>query len=176
MRALVPLFVALVALAGCQGGDDSASPATTAAESPPQRAADTGRGACPLTLPNGRHPSGQSDTGSSYGNGRLWTEFWPHNVVIATDDQVAKDGTIGMKWPWWRGARGRLHVSGKRLDGPAAPLRADIPDGYGPTGFQASGLYFAKEGCWRVTARVGDATLTFVTVVLKASTYSLTMR
>jgi hypothetical protein len=54
------------------------------------------------------------------------------------------------------------------LDGAAPPLSTSIPDGYGPTGFQASGVTFPTEGCWEVTGRVGNASLTFVTLVLKA--------
>jgi hypothetical protein len=34
-----------------------------------------------------------------------------------------------------------------------------------------SGLSFPTEGCWEVTGAVGDAELTFVTLVLKASRY-----
>ncbi|HEV8516840.1 MAG TPA: hypothetical protein VGQ47_04275 [Candidatus Limnocylindrales bacterium] len=74
-----------------------------------------------------------------------------------------------MKFPWWRGAgvAGELNITGRRLDAPAAPLRAELPDGYGDTGFRASGLIFSTSGCWEVTARVGAAELTFVTWVLK---------
>ncbi len=50
---------------------------------------------------------------------------------------------------------------------PAPPLRADIPEGYGLSGFQASGVIFPTEGCWEVTGRVGNVSLTFVTLVVK---------
>ena len=74
-----------------------------------------------------------------------------------------------MKFPWWRGkgAVGALRIEGKRLDGHAPPLQADIPEGYGETGFQATGLIFPSEGCWQVTARAGQAELTIVTLVVK---------
>jgi hypothetical protein len=106
----------------------------------------------------------------NHGNGKLWTAMWPHNVVIATPVYIERDGAVGMKWPWWRGVKGRLNITGRRLDGKAPPLTADIPD-YGTTGFQASGISFPTEGCWEVTGRVGEARLTFVTLVLKASRY-----
>ena len=72
-----------------------------------------------------------------------------------------------MKFPWWRGegVRGPLTISERRLDREAKPLRADIPEGYGETGFQASGLISASAGCWEVTARAGEAELSFVTRV-----------
>ena len=48
-----------------------------------------------------------------------------------------------------------------------------LPGGYGEKGFQPSALFFPTEGCWEVTGRVRDATLTFVTIVVKASNYAL---
>jgi hypothetical protein len=63
---------------------------------------------------------------------------------------------------------GKLRIEGRRLDGPAPPLTADVPDGYGDAGFQASGIDFPTEGCWEVTGRVGSASLTFVTLVVAA--------
>jgi len=72
-----------------------------------------------------------------------------------------------MKWPWWRGVRGQLTLEGRRLDGPAAPMRASIPAGYGLTGFQATGLMFPTPGCWEVTGRVGAESLVFVTRAVK---------
>jgi hypothetical protein len=57
---------------------------------------------------------------------------------------------------------GKLRIAGERLDARAAPLRAAVPDGYGPTGFQPTGLTFPTTGCWEVRARAGSARLTFV--------------
>jgi hypothetical protein len=111
------------------------------------------------------------DSGMNHGNGRIWTAMWPHNVVIATRDYIELDGSIAMKWGWWRGVDGKLTISGHRLDRRAPPLTAYIPSGYGTTGFQATGLLFPTEGCWEVTGTVGDAKLTFVTLVLKAARY-----
>jgi len=74
-----------------------------------------------------------------------------------------------MKFGWLRGAglRGKLTIHGKRLDAAAPPLRANIPEGYGDTGFQATGLIFPTEGCWEVTGEVGDTSVTFITRVVK---------
>jgi hypothetical protein len=49
---------------------------------------------------------------------------------------------------------------------PTAILR-DAPDGYGETGFHPSGLLFPSAGCGEVTAKVGEASLTFVTLVVR---------
>jgi hypothetical protein len=49
----------------------------------------------------------------------------------------------------------------------APPLRSHIPAGYGDIGFQATGIIFPTPGCWEVTGRVGNASLTFITKVVK---------
>ena len=75
-----------------------------------------------------------------------------------------------MKFPWFRaaGLKGRLTVTGRRLDVAAPPLKAVIPNGYLDKGFQATGLIFPTEGCWEITGKVGDTTLTFVNRVIRA--------
>jgi hypothetical protein len=72
-----------------------------------------------------------------------------------------------MKFPWWRGVQGRLIIEGRRLDADAPALRAHIPNGYGASGFQATGLIFPTPGCWEVTGHAGEATLSFVVSVVK---------
>ena len=72
-----------------------------------------------------------------------------------------------MKFPWWRGLRGRLVIEGRRLDAGAPPLRAHIPAGYGASGFQATGVIFPTPGCWEVTGHLGDTSLSFVVNVVK---------
>jgi hypothetical protein len=73
-----------------------------------------------------------------------------------------------MKSLFWRGetAVGDLQDSGQRLDGAALALTAEIPEGYGDRGLQASALVFPGAGGWEVTASVGDHRLTFTTVVV----------
>ena len=107
------------------------------------------------------------DTGWNHGNGELWTLFWPHGVVVATADFVQADGSVRMKWPWWRGVRGELKVEGRRLDAAALAVRVEISDAYGRSGFQPTTIFFPSDGCWEVTGSVGEARLTFVTLVVK---------
>ena len=125
--------------------------------------------ACPVTSPNGaRYPI--EPAGGNYGNDALVTGLWTTGQVEFKPRGagcVEPDGYLGMKWPWWRSVRGPLQIEGRRLDGPAGPLRAHINDGYGLIGFQPVGLMFASPGCWEVTGRVADQTLTFVTLVTK---------
>jgi hypothetical protein len=96
--------------------------------------------------------------------------LWPDGTVVfhpGGPGFILPDGSLSMKFGWLRGAdlRGKLTVHGKRLDASAPPLRADIPKGYGDTGFQASALIFPTEGCWEITGEVGDTRVTFVTRV-----------
>jgi len=127
--------------------------------------------ACQPTLPNGSTPPGEAPSANYYGNGQLWTAFWPEGTLRFEANGpglILSDGSMSMKFPWWRGEGvvGALTVEGRRLDGQAPPLGAEIPNGYGDTGFQASALIFPTTGCWEVTAHAGEAELTFVTRVV----------
>jgi hypothetical protein len=98
--------------------------------------------------------------------GRLVAGTLPDGGAMAT---IGRDGSITAKTGWWRGLRGRLVVSGQRLDRRADPLRAAFPppNSYGATGFVPSSLTFPTPGCWRVSARLGPARLSFVLSVTK---------
>ena len=108
-----------------------------------------------------------------YGDDKLSVALpWRDGTVVFQPrgaGMVLPDGALSMKFGWNRGVVGRLAINGRRLDATAAPLRANIPDGYGDTGFQASALIFPTPGCWEVTGKVGEAALTFVTRVIKIS-------
>jgi hypothetical protein len=117
-------------------------------------------------------PSGAEDYffgwGASYGNGQLWVGgLWPDGVIAAGPGFINKDGSVGMKFGWWRAVPGVLAITGRRLDAPAPPLHADVSTGNGEIGFQASGIDFPTDGCWEITGKVGSITLSFVTFVIK---------
>lgn len=121
---------------------------------------------CPITDPNDSVPPGDTFGAEFHGNGSLWVGMWDSNVVVW---QKEPDGSIDAKFGWWRAIPGTFEIEGRRLDGPAPPLTAHIPEGYGQTGFQATGIIFPTGGCWEVTGSIGAATrLTFVTLVLGA--------
>ncbi len=110
---------------------------------------------CPITQPNGSAPPGEAPSDMYLGNDLLWTVLWPDGRVIMTEaNNREPDGSLAMKWGWWRGVSGPLSIEGRRLDAEAAPLRANIPNGYGDSGFQVSALVFPTTGCWEVTGRV----------------------
>jgi hypothetical protein len=162
-----PLIVALLL---------SALACTRSKPSPPSSSSDGARSTtpsaeCPVTMPEGSHragdPAGLEHLG--YGNGELWMALWPHGVVRATVDDLNQRGEIVMKFPWDRAVRGRLHITGRRIDAEAPPLRSHVPD-YGLTGFQSTAVTFPTVGCWKVTGRVASQTsLTFVTSVTLSS-------
>jgi hypothetical protein len=127
---------------------------------------------CTPTRPNGHTPPGESPSPTFYGNGKLFTTLWPDGTVVfelGGPGEMRPDGSLSMKWPFWRGkgASGRLNIGGRSLHRPGLRVTADIPDGYGSSGFQATGLIFPEQGCYEVTATAGSATLSFVTKVEK---------
>jgi hypothetical protein len=128
---------------------------------------------CPETIPRRagravRPRSALFGWADSHGNGELWVGgLWPHGVIVARGDFIQPDGSVYMKFGWWRKVAGALTITGRRLDAPAPALTASVPSGYGDTGFQASGVFFPTEGCWQVTGKVASTSLTFVTFVIK---------
>lgn len=127
-------------------------------------------GSCPVTKPNAFYatpPSHFYGGPGSYQNGALWTTVWmwgEDGVILPPGDgHITEDGAfIEMKWAWYRFKSGTLTITGQRLDAPAPPLEAWIPEGYGDTGFQVSGITFPTTGCWEVTGHLGEDSLTFV--------------
>jgi hypothetical protein len=109
--------------------------------------------------------------GGEVGDSRLTVVIgWPEGEVVFKPGGpgfVTSDGALGMKFGWYRGVRGRLTIEGRRLDGDATPLRSEVNNGYGDTGFQATYVIFPTPGCWEVTGRVADASVTFITRVVK---------
>lgn len=133
--------------------------------------------ACAVTLPNHSVPPGveasQEAETNIHGYGELWVALWPGGKILSTKENLKSDGSIEMKFPWWRGVEGQLVIEGYRQDDPTAMLSAWVPDGYGDTGFQSTLITFPTEGCWHITGRVGEAELTFVILVVEVPFNSL---
>jgi hypothetical protein len=157
-RKLALMVAATTVLVGCSGQANQSS-------APPS--------SCPVTRPNGSSPS--KNAGFNHGNGVVWVALWPRGKLLAGPlpdgsswAEVGPDGSIRAKLGWWRGVKGRLTITGRRLDALAPRLGSEVSAGYGVSGFQPSGLIFPSEGCWEVTGKVGEAKLRFVTLVVKA--------
>ena len=156
-RPQVPLLiVAVVVLASAQAGTRAASPV-----------------ACDVTTPNGIAAGPEGTPARSYGNRQLSLGpfgLWPDGTVVFEPGGagfITPDGSLGMKFGWQLAIRGPLTIEGHRLDAPSQPLRSEVPNGIAAIGFQPSYIVFPTAGCWEVTGRVGEASLTFVTRVVK---------
>ncbi len=135
--------------------------------------------ACPVTFPNGSQPPypslqypGAPHSPGYHGNGVLWAATGTGGKILVQPALVNADGSIEWKMGWHRGEHGKLTVTGRRLDAPAPPAQGyyDI-EGYGDIGFQAGGITFPSQGCWEITGKVGEASLTFVTLVVKEPSF-----
>jgi hypothetical protein len=127
----------------------------------------TGTG-CPKTVPNGNVPPGAPSTLRFHGNGSLWALLPSDGIFFAN----SLDGW-NVKLPWLArpGASGSLAVRYRMLGDPSPPLVA--PAIFGSLGNYsgpswASRMAF-KPGCWQITGRLQDATLSFVAQVALGS-------
>jgi hypothetical protein len=107
-------------------------------------------------------------TKGSYGNGLLSTPVPDANgVLVALRDQ---DGTLFQKLGWLphRGLAGELTVHGERLDAPGKlhVLGAFWGHSSDGRGSWMSPVEFPSLGCWRITGRVGDVSLSYVVTVV----------
>lgn len=101
-----------------------------------------------------------------YGNGALWVEVPTRGVLPAERPYGAPWAREwDTKLPWWRDIAGKLTITARRLDGPSAGFHAEVPNGYGTTGFVPSSLMWPAPGCWQVTGAIPGRSLTFVTRV-----------
>jgi hypothetical protein len=168
----VPASVVPASVAPSVSASPTPAPAATAntPKTPTSAAAGNTPQVCQVTLPNGSIPPGESASPLFYGNTVLWTSLWAQGQVKfgpGNPGVIGSDGSLSIRWSWWRGVQGNLVIEGKRLDGVAPPLKAIVPEGFGLTGFQTSTLVFPTDGCWQVTGRVGAPSLTFVTLVVQ---------
>ena len=130
---------------------------------------------CRVTIPPKRPAPSPAPPSFNYGNGVIRISLHPRNGKLIAGRLVGggkmatinSDGSIDAKFGWWRAGSAKIKISGRRLDAPAPPLRADVPDGYGP-GFQATGLTFPTTGCWRVTGRYLKSQISFTLLVSKS--------
>jgi hypothetical protein len=139
--------------------------------------------ACPLTIPRPGlippepYPSEAPALYQAvwYGTSALWTMLDPEGEVWA--GLPVDDGVFGQKWIWWSDASSRtaesmppITVTGRQLDGSASfEAKAGGP---GNTGFREDigsfmmvGIEIPAAGCWELTARYGDAELSYVVMV-----------
>jgi hypothetical protein len=126
---------------------------------------------CPVTIPNGKRPPGEPLGRYWHGNGLLWAALSRDGVRVVAPTEVGSDGSIFDKLGWATTPSHRQPtISGRRLDAPAPPLRVlalRLGQSVSASGRRgrpswASAVAFPSAGCWRLTARVRDVSLTYV--------------
>lgn len=117
------------------------------------------RSACPVTVPNSPRSGRFNHT-----NGFLSSTLPSGGVISAA--RYEPDGSLFWK-PYWRARDPEgwtVAVRGQRLDAPA-PLMRVLAVRWG-SGSWATASTFPSEGCWRITGRVGDVSLSYVVKVV----------
>ncbi|MGH3133474.1 MAG: hypothetical protein ACRDNY_07000 [Gaiellaceae bacterium] len=106
----------------------------------------------------------------TYGNGLLSTRLPPGGVLSTRRDEDGLFQKLG--WLPHRPFPDALTVRGERLDAPSPPMRVlGVFWGYASSGPAANGSWasavkFPSAGCWRISARVQDVTLSYVVRVV----------
>ena len=157
----IALCMLLVVLAGCAVSPDALEPtsAYTEEETATTTGAQTAESAdCPVTTPTVATPPD-----SSYRDALpTGTYFVSADRGIWTSADVW--GLGSRKVGWIKPEGSTLIVQGRRLDGDAAPLWADISEGY-VGDFQSSRMIIPSAGCWEIEARSNESLLRFVIYV-----------
>jgi hypothetical protein len=150
---LAGLLLAACGLAGCGAGKPARSMGVPASAAARSAAASQPR---PITLSRRRalpgHPAPQRRPAWDITRCLLWLGrllrqrhplgggLWPRGVIEAGPDFVAKDGSVGMRFGWWRAARGKLTITGRRLDAPLRPWGDWSPTATAPSAFRPAVL------------------------------------
>ena len=110
-----------------------------------------------------------------FGTDRLWTNLPANGTWRGLGHYTPSDPTFRQKLFWWRQGydwrtepQPNLKVTGRRLDAQAAPLMADRANNVtSEPAAMVVGINFPTLGCWKITGRYRDDTLTFVVWVTK---------
>lgn len=117
-------------------------------------------------------PSWFPQTPGWHGNGFLWTSIPLGGTFVPQPQQFQPDGAVLTKLYWFAaGVHGDLTLRGERLDATSPALVVHRVNRGTMTGFRGSATWatpvtFPSEGCWRLTARVRDISLSYVVKVV----------
>lgn len=147
----------------CAARQDAVKMAASAIEVEPALVSSS----CPATIANASTPPGAPAPPSGWyyvGNGALWALMPPSGVWRHV---AATDGTIADKIQWLAsavGANPALRVEYRRLDTLSTWTSATVIGGSlaGYTGPSWASRMAFRAGCWQVTGRVRDVTLSFI--------------
>lgn len=110
------------------------------------------------------------------GNARIAVALPEGARLVAVPDgragwaSIQSNGWIRAKLGWFT-SRGAPTIAGHRTDGVGRPVRASVGELSGTSAgtFYPSVLYFPSFGCWRITARAGNAHLTATVDVVRSA-------
>ena len=110
-----------------------------------------------------------------FGTDRLWTVLPADGTWKGLGHYTPSDPTFRQKLFWWRQGydwrtepQPKLTVTGRRLDAQAAPLMSERANNVtSEPAAMVVGINFPTLGCWEITGRYGDDTLTFVVWLAK---------
>jgi len=99
-----------------------------------------------------------------HGDGALWSVAYQREWVDFAVDPPGP-AISGMKLGWYRTEHGQVEITVEMVPSSEEQLRpsadwdppsgtARVPDGYGPIGFQVSGIGFPAPGCWSITGEL----------------------
>jgi hypothetical protein len=177
MRQIVYLgVVAALVLNGCASQAPPALPSLAAevdeATSTPDQSAQVLPEAtqapedCPVTSAFDERPP--EEALSSWSPLGRWYRS-PDSQVWVAENNLRDLNTLGLGQPtkvlWGKPAGIDLVVAGRRLDGEAPPLIADISPYYHDDILNPSGIGAPTPGCWEIEARAGDSVLRIVVEV-----------
>jgi hypothetical protein len=136
---------------------------------------------CPVTLPRAKSPPGLGPRPPFPGLGAdprwhsntfLWTGLPLDGAYVPDPRSLAADGSVEAKLFWFAAViQGEFSLMGERLDASSPPLLVHRVNRGSMTRFRGSGTWatpvtFPSQGCWRLTARVADVSLSFVMKVV----------
>ncbi len=128
-------------------------------------------GPCSMTMPT-QSVHLTPDCPGNYGGDGLWVGLPEDGTIVFRPGGAGfylPDGSLAWKFAWCKKVRGKLTISGQRLDVTAAPLRSSFNGTLVEKGFVPSHLIFPTSGCWQVTGRAGPTSLTFIVRVVRDS-------
>ena len=118
-----------------------------------------------MTVPNGSTPPGERRAPHFHGNGLLWTGFAPNRSI----GRLEEDGSYFDKLLWWTTILARapdLPGRAARRERAAVPAGRRTRAAFTGSTFRgttwATAVWFPSAGCWRLTTRVGDVSLSVV--------------
>ncbi|MDQ3654143.1 MAG: hypothetical protein M3457_03555 [Chloroflexota bacterium] len=120
---------------------------------------------CPVTLPDSAVPDDILNA-PTYGDEGLVAGGADNGVMVAL-----RDGNSGGGWAkhgWVRRSAGQLTVTAEPIGNQqlTSDFSVGIPGNYGDSGYQVTAMHFPVDGCWKITGRIPEHSVTFVVWVV----------